>query len=604
MAFDDRPLIASLIRYARVHDHRLFRLTCRASTFPPPPPPAPRPPQRPPQLRTSPGIGHAFRWRRRAQWHTYAPGPSVDRRAGHTETALLWALPTTLASVRSRQRLPSLLIGQLSAVGGGSVASSSARDGAGTGGGGGGVAGAAGSPTLGLSLRLLSPPRRASRCMAALRWLRLPGCAMGEWSLRAATAPQTARELARDGADGSATESGAGVRVPFSRPLLTASFDGAHTAVTFAHSITTVHAMRPPAASTPTRRRSRAQTSARDGALHHWDAAVRDDASRRRSARRRHAPGARDDAPDAQHGATAAPTFDASSRAPKRRPVRSQPTGAVMLELQVEGVSAGSFRLLAHERDGSRLALLLSAREVLWLSRVEPQAEPPLPLPLPTLDAAPAISVPARVLPAGHVAAAAAAATTTTTTTTTTTSTSTADEPVAGRSARRVRRWLRSVVGLPWRLLPRRLLPRRERSAACPLAEGGCCPPECMQLASKGVRYAWLECERRCLTASKYGNAEQSAEAPGAAPAAEAAATPLSGSEKRAPNTAPATSVPAPRARPATSSAPSKETEDAAEDVAEDVAEEAAAAMREWDLDGDGRLSALEFRQVSTDDDL
>ena len=87
----DGPLIASLIRYARVHDHRLFRITCRSSTFPPPPPPAPRPPQssqvkssqpksgqpRPPQLRTSPGSGsHAFRWRRRAQWRTYAPGPA------------------------------------------------------------------------------------------------------------------------------------------------------------------------------------------------------------------------------------------------------------------------------------------------------------------------------------------------------------------------------------------------------------------------------------------------------------------------------------------------------------------------------------------------
>jgi hypothetical protein len=55
--------------YARVHDHRLFRLTCRASPFPPPPPPAPRPPQ----MRTSPGSGHTFRRRRRAQWHTYAP---------------------------------------------------------------------------------------------------------------------------------------------------------------------------------------------------------------------------------------------------------------------------------------------------------------------------------------------------------------------------------------------------------------------------------------------------------------------------------------------------------------------------------------------------
>lgn len=36
----------------------------------------------------------------------------------------------------------------------------------------------------------------------------------------------------------------------------------------------------------------------------------------------------------------------------------------IALPNQVEGVGASSFKLLAHERDGPRLALLLSPREV------------------------------------------------------------------------------------------------------------------------------------------------------------------------------------------------------------------------------------------------
>ena len=46
-----------------------------------------------------------------------------------------------------------------------------------------------------------------------------------------------------------------------------------------------------------------------------------------------------------------------------------------MLELLVEGSGTSPFRILAHERDGPRLAILVAQREVLVLSRLDKDKE-------------------------------------------------------------------------------------------------------------------------------------------------------------------------------------------------------------------------------------
>ena len=82
------------IVYARLNDLKLFRALCRRHG-------APRAPRASAAAarRITTAKGRATpKASTKARWDALAPGPSVDRRSGYTETVLLWALPSHVGS--------------------------------------------------------------------------------------------------------------------------------------------------------------------------------------------------------------------------------------------------------------------------------------------------------------------------------------------------------------------------------------------------------------------------------------------------------------------------------------------------------------------------
>ena len=286
----------------------------------------------------SAAIGQVSEWRPRAWWQraTWRPmtgGPAVDRRKGQSETVLLWALPAgyALRAKSAVDEIGLLLAGQLAPVGGPSRPSQplTAR------------------PTeLGLSLRLLSPPRRQPwSCRRRwLRWLRRRGCRTSDqWTLRAGTSAQPA--ATREAGAFTADQGDSAAAMP--RPLLSSSLGAEHTSVTFAHTITTVH--------TTHRITSVDRAKARRGLAHSGNPAQR---GRNERSERSASSSRRSSAAHAQEGRRGGSLESGEAM-----------VSAVMLELQVEGVGSAPFRIVAHERDGPRLALLVGPREILVLSR-------------------------------------------------------------------------------------------------------------------------------------------------------------------------------------------------------------------------------------------
>ena len=257
----------SCVVYARVHDARLFRVLCRAPRSGPqvkalPPPRAARrfgkrggasgvrarrrtSRQR---RRASVAEGRVSEWRplpwSGGRWKVMSPGPPVDRRAGHVETVVLSALPAAAAARRRHRPINDiglLLVGQISPISGSANAT---KGGSGSGAAAGGTAGGGGRSEPGLALRLLSPPRRPPlSCRFGLQHVRRRRCLpRGQWMLRAGTAAQSAAGVREDETLTSSIEpSGESLAARTTRPLLAGSLDAAHTAVTFAHTITTVH---------------------------------------------------------------------------------------------------------------------------------------------------------------------------------------------------------------------------------------------------------------------------------------------------------------------------------------------------------------------------
>ena len=89
-----------------------------------------------------------------------------------------------------------------------------------------------------------APPRRPPlSCRFGLQHVRRRRCLpRGQWMLRAGTAAQSAAGVREDETLTSSIEpSGESLAARTTRPLLAGSLDAAHTAVTFAHTITTVH---------------------------------------------------------------------------------------------------------------------------------------------------------------------------------------------------------------------------------------------------------------------------------------------------------------------------------------------------------------------------
>jgi hypothetical protein len=296
------------IVYARRHDSRLFRAVCRSPRRRAWPSSSVRDGGTDP-----PGTSRGATVRRqpRARWRPTAPGPLVDRRQGYAETALLCALPGASASRhRPIESVGLLLVAQLASSGHGE---SQQQD-------------------VGMSLRLLSPPRRRKTRVCAptsgpLKLLPLPRCKQQQWSLRAATASQPSPERSAAMASSDAQNARS------ARPLLASSAQAEHTAVAFARTITTVHTRYTHMPATPAAGGSGRRSSRRKGG----------GAWRHLLGGRRHA--------------RVASRLDSSM-------------GAVMLELQVDGIGSSGFHIMGHERSGSRLSLLISPREVLLLSRV------------------------------------------------------------------------------------------------------------------------------------------------------------------------------------------------------------------------------------------
>ena len=180
-------------------------------------------------------------WWSRSRWRSAPAGPVVDRRAGHTETVVLFAVPAAAQQANSMKRrrkyasssrvadeIGLLLAGQLAPVGigGGSRSGSGSNDRTAI------PAGSAGE--YGLSLRLLSAPRKTPlMCRKWLKWMRLRSCWQGggreQWTLRAATATQPSSSSSSSSASSSKAgdkESGGGEGTTGSGGSGTGSADG------------------------------------------------------------------------------------------------------------------------------------------------------------------------------------------------------------------------------------------------------------------------------------------------------------------------------------------------------------------------------------------